>query len=647
MNKIENMKSIPIKTYDFKVDFHVGEDDVIEEFLDPNQNKHISIPKRPQSAKTSTWGNPKPLAKQFVTKKAKGPNLTIVGSANTDGEPVQANTNNPLASNIFHFKSHLPVKKLSDNPKLALSMFKKKTLGAKSEQVFRGPPENFNKTTGFNSFNQGVPGVYYENKNSIYAGEKPMMNGLNSGKKLTKKLVEDMKMKKEMNALKSSGAGAGMFQKRLHNGPKRDEEDEEEEEETGEETKGNKQRPQSAITPGYMKSNKTEKVLKAPKKPEFDWEQDEENQAENEDAENEDNNLSKKKPQPQKQAAKKKVKVEEPEEEAPAGDEFNDNNLMNKNEEEEDLGGTENKAPVAKNKRPKEEKAKPMKPLPKRKQKKVGDEDFEEGAEGYDDNDADFEQGLQAEEGEEVFAEDGEYNEEAIEENPNEEEEGGNEENNEGEQQEEENNEEEQASQASSKRRFRSNYANMMSELQGGVLTGEPEATFGFQEAEEDHGDQAAPPPKKGVKETSNRLLGKETKEVKSNNITGAGAKGKFVPYEYINSVDGDTAQMQRQKVTKDVTDFLKAADEKRKRQMEVGTKKKSYIEDNVQDQNEYSDRMEYVNTRVKAKIAAMRNIINGSKATTVQQNQILDVEEINSADSIEDIDDFERYVKK
>jgi hypothetical protein len=318
---------------------------------------------------------------------------------------------------------------------------------------------------------------------------------------------------------------------------------------------------------------------------------------------------------------------------------------MNKNEEEEDLGGTETKAPAAKNRRPKEEKAKPMKPLPKRKQKKVGDEDFEEGAEGYDDNDADFEGGLEGEE--EVFAEDGEYNEEAIEENPNEEE-GGNEENNEEEEQQEENNEEEQASQASSKRRFRSNYANMMSELQGGVLTGEPEATFGFQEAEEDHGDQAAPPPKRGVKETSNRLLGKETKEVKDNKeIVGAGAKGKFVPYEYINSVDGDTAQMQRQKVTKGVTDFLKAADEKRKRQMETGTKKKSYIEDNVQDQNEYSDRMEYVNTRVKAKIAAMRNIINGSKATTVQQNQILDVEEINSADSIEDIDDFERYVKK
>ncbi len=52
-----------------------------------------------------------------------------------------------------------------------------------------------------------------------------------------------------------------------------------------------------------------------------------------------------------------------------------------------------------------------------------------------------------------------------------------------------------------------------MSELQGGVLTGEPEATFGFQEADEDYGDQSAPPPKKGVKETSNRLLGEFLKE--------------------------------------------------------------------------------------------------------------------------------------
>lgn len=617
------MKSIPIKTYDFKVDFHVGEDDVLETFLDPNENKNISIQKRPATAKTSTWGTPKPISKPFVTKKAKGPKLTIVGTANVDSEaPVQAN--NPVASNIFHFKSHLPVKKLADNPKLALSMFKKKTLGAKSEQVFQAPPEPFNNTTGFNSFNQAAPGVYYENKNSIYS--KPAMNGLNSVKKLTKQGAQDMKARREANALKASGASSGMFQKRLHNAPKRDEEDDDEEGGEGVE-EDVKQRPKSAITPGYMKSNKREKVLKPPKKPEFDLDEEENAGAENEDdIENEDNNVKKAKPQPQKGQAKKKMLVKEPEEEeeAPAGDEFNDDNLY---KEEEEEVGTQSRNPPPRN-IPKEEKAKPMKPLPKRKPKRIGDEDFEEGASVYDENEADFEGGAEPEEDEENLDE--ENNENNEEENYNE-----NEENNE----EEDQAKEEQASQASSsKRRFRSNYANMMSELQGGLLTADAEATFGFQDAEEDFGDQSAPP-KKGIKEVSNRLLVKETKEAKSKDILGAGAKGKFVPYEFMNSLDGDTVQQQREKVTKGVTDFLKSADEKRKKQMEMGNQRKN-TSDSVKDTNEYSNRMEFLNTRVQAKIAAMRNIIGDSKATTTKQNKILHVEEINSNGSIDDYQD-------
>jgi len=630
-NKIENMKSIPIKTYDFKVDFHVGEDDVIETFLDPNENKNISVQKRPATAKTSTWGNPKPISsKQFATKKAKGPKLAIVGTANVDSEtPVQAN--NPVASNIFHFKSHLPVKKLADNPKLALSMFKKKTLGAKSEQVFQAPPEPFNNTTGFNSFNQGTPGVYYENKNSIYS--KPMMNGLNSGKKLTKQGAQAMKNKREENALKSSGASSGMFQKRLNNAPKRDEDDDDEEGEEGVEENA-KQRPKSAITPGYMKSNKREKMLKPPKKPEFDLDEEENAEGENEDdIENEDNNVKKAKAQPQKEKAKKKMLVKEPEEEeeVPAGDEFNDENLY---KEEEEEVGTQSRNPPRN--RPKEEKAKPMKPLPKRKPKRIGDEDFEEGASVYDENEADFEGGVEPEEGEEGEENLDEENNENNEENIDEENNG------------EENNEEqeEQASQASSKRRFRSNYANMMSELQGGLLTADAEPTFGFQDAEEDFGDQSVPT-KKGIKEVSNRLLGKETKEAKNKDILGAGAKGKFVPYEFMNSLDGDTVQQQREKVTKGVTDFLKTADEKRKRQMEMGNQRKS-TNDNVRDTNEYSNRMEFLNTRVQAKIAAMRNIIGDSKATTTQQNKILQVEDINSDGSIDDYqDDFEDYMRK
>jgi len=269
-----------------------------------------------------------------------------------------------------------------------------------------------------------------------------------------------------------------------------------------------------------------------------------------------------------------------------------------------------------------------MKPLPKRKPKRIGDEDFEEGASVYDENEADFEEGVGPEEGEENLDE--ENNENNEEENYNE-----NEENNE----EEDQAKEEQASQASSsKRRFRSNYANMMSELQGGLLTADAEATFGFQDAEEDFGDQSAPP-KKGIKEVSNRLLVKETKEAKSKDILGAGAKGKFVPYEFMNSLDGDTVQQQREKVTKGVTDFLKSADEKRKKQMEMGNQRKN-TSDSVKDTNEYSNRMEFLNTRVQAKIAAMRNIIGDSKATTTKQNKILHVEEINSNGSIDDYQD-------
>ena len=45
----------------------------------------------------------------------------------------------------------------------------------------------------------------------------------------------------------------------------------------------------------------------------------------------------------------------------------------------------------------------------------------------------------------------------------------------------------------------------MMNELQGNLLTADAEATFGF---EEEYGNQSAPP-KKGIKEVSNRLLGK------------------------------------------------------------------------------------------------------------------------------------------
>jgi len=75
------------------------------------------------------------------------------------------------------------------------------------------------------------------------------------------------------------------------------------------------------------------------------------------------------------------------------------------------------------------------------------------------------------------------------------------------------------------------------------------------------------------------------------------------------------------------------------KKQMEMGNQRKN-TSDSVKDTNEYSNRMEFLNTRVQAKIAAMRNIIGDSKATTTKQNKILHVEEINSNGSIDDYQD-------
>ena len=97
-----------------------------------------------------------------------------------------------------------------------------------------------------------------------------------------------------------------------------------------------------------------------------------------------------------------------------------------------------------------EEKAKPTKPLPKRKpakSKRIGDEDFEENVELYDENAAEFEGGIEPEEREEEenFGEENNENEG---------------ENNNGDE-EQPQDEEEQASQTSSKRRFRSNLANV------------------------------------------------------------------------------------------------------------------------------------------------------------------------------------------
>ncbi len=102
-HKLDGMKAVPIKNYNFQVDFKVNETDVLEKFLDPQENKYISIPKRPTTAKKSTWGTPKSPVKKFETSKPQGINLAIKGTANPDLE--NQDNDNPIATNIFTLKA--------------------------------------------------------------------------------------------------------------------------------------------------------------------------------------------------------------------------------------------------------------------------------------------------------------------------------------------------------------------------------------------------------------------------------------------------------------------------------------------------------------------------------------------------------------
>jgi len=366
--RIENMKAVPIKNYDFQVDFKVQESDVLEKFLDPNENKHISLAKRPMSAQKSNWATtPKFKTKTFETAKSRGPNLTITGTANPDSEG--GTSDNPIAANIFHFKTHLPTKKMSENPKMALGMSKKKAIGTKSEKVLLGPESGFNNSAASGFFQNEDLRSKLIAKAESNPGIKHLMTGFSGGRKLTKQAASALKEIKETNALKSSGTGHGYFQKRLMVSPKAEEGKDEEE---IQDKKSKVQRPKSAIVSSavsFMQGLKKGKKLKPPKKPDFMNEEEE-------NIENEDNNV----PEEEEEINERRAKTQKRPNTAvnklikPQNVNEFDDTMFNK---EEDNVGTESINPTMKN-RP--QSAKQTKPIPKKKKKVLNeyqDEDYE------------------------------------------------------------------------------------------------------------------------------------------------------------------------------------------------------------------------------------------------------------------------------
>jgi len=227
----ENAKAIPVKVYDFQVDFKLDEKEVVAAFLNPKENKNIRILKRPQTAKVGTFGSPykTKTRKQIIAEqkqKEQDTKLVLIGVNNPppandqynefDPEPTEENPEQAkpkfqppvgVPSNIFHFTNSLPVKRLAENPKLAMGMIKKKTLGTKSQKVLKGIHTEENHET----HNQETALTYSNipESKSIYVtrteSANSHMKGLPPGKKMTVKALSFLQKTKEVNAGKSSG----------------------------------------------------------------------------------------------------------------------------------------------------------------------------------------------------------------------------------------------------------------------------------------------------------------------------------------------------------------------------------------------------------------------------------------------------------
>ena len=145
----ENCTVLPIKTYDFQVDFRLEDDDEDEEPLPIIQspNKNPLTKPRPQSA---SFGKPpsKPSKKHDDDEGNTGINLVIVGT----NKPIEREAvdlynqkaSQPSYDSMFRFSGKIQTKSAATNPNLKKALDKKKLLGEKSASVLKGS-QIFNK----------------------------------------------------------------------------------------------------------------------------------------------------------------------------------------------------------------------------------------------------------------------------------------------------------------------------------------------------------------------------------------------------------------------------------------------------------------------------------------------------------------------
>lgn len=124
-------------------------------------------------------------------------------------------------------------------------------------------------------------------------------------------------------------------------------------------------------------------------------------------------------------------------------------------------------------------------------------------------------------------------------------------------------------------------------------------------------------PPAKAQKETVERREKTGFDKAKDQFIKDTKKQaGGFVPYKYTNDLDGDTVQQQRDKVTDEITNYLRAADQKRQKKLD-GLDKGKRKESEPQETNEYTSKIESLNARLKSSLQGVKSILSKSKAIT------------------------------
>jgi hypothetical protein len=132
----EHYKPLEVKCFNLELGFKVKDNEVLSRFLDPKENKQISEmlqTKGQFASKLRTKSSKAPAIDYRYTEPAGPDTLELRPTQNFPG--ALYNYSGTQASPITPFKAQMPIRKTTDNPKIALGLFRKRVIASKSEKT--------------------------------------------------------------------------------------------------------------------------------------------------------------------------------------------------------------------------------------------------------------------------------------------------------------------------------------------------------------------------------------------------------------------------------------------------------------------------------------------------------------------------------